>query len=85
MDWQSPAFWAEFLHAIAYREGLGDALAEGGWAAAQRARPGREIAARRYPGWGHAGHWDGRDGGVLTVSRTGGARAAVDVRHARPL
>jgi aldehyde:ferredoxin oxidoreductase len=61
MDWQSPAFWAAFLHAIAYREGLGDTLAEGGWAASRALGLGVEIAARRYPGWGQAGHWDGRD------------------------
>jgi len=25
MDWRSPAFWAELLRVLAYREGLGDA------------------------------------------------------------
>jgi aldehyde:ferredoxin oxidoreductase len=59
MDWRSPTFWAELLHAIAYREGLGDALAEGGWAAAQALSMGEELAAALYPGWGHATHWDG--------------------------
>ena len=59
MDWDSPAFWAEFLRATAYREGLGDVLAEGGWIAAQTLRAGEDMARRRYPGWGHPGHWDG--------------------------
>ena len=66
MDWQSPAFWAEFLHAIAYREGLGDVLAEGGWAAAKALGMGEDLAHRRYPGWGHNAHCDGREGSRLT-------------------
>ena len=61
MDWRSPGFWAAFLHAIAYREGLGDALAEGGWAAAKALHMGEELAARFYPGWGHPTHWDGHN------------------------
>ena len=59
MDWQSPGFWAEFLHAIAYREGMGDALAEGGWRAAQQMHLGEDLVRRYYTGWGYAGHWDG--------------------------
>jgi aldehyde:ferredoxin oxidoreductase len=62
MDWHSPAFWAEFLRAIAYREGLGDVLAEGGWAAARALHIGEEVARRSYAGWGHTGHWDGHSG-----------------------
>ena len=62
MDWQSPTFWAEFLRAIAYREGLGDVLAEGGWAAARTLGMGEHLARRRYPGWGHTAHCDGRAG-----------------------
>jgi len=65
MDWQSPAFWAEFLRAIAYRQGLGDVLAEGGWAAARTIHLGEDLARRRYPGWGHTAHCDGREGGKL--------------------
>jgi aldehyde:ferredoxin oxidoreductase len=59
MNWQSSTFWAEFLHAIAYREGIGDALAEGGWRAAQILHLGEELVRRYYTGWGYAGHWDG--------------------------
>jgi aldehyde:ferredoxin oxidoreductase len=59
MDWQSPLFWADFLHAIAYREGMGDALAEGGWRAAQVLHLGEDLVRRYYTAWGYAGHWDG--------------------------
>ena len=62
MNWRSPEFWAHLLRATAYREGLGDALAEGGWAAARTLDLGEDIAHTRYPGWGHAGHWDGHFG-----------------------
>jgi aldehyde:ferredoxin oxidoreductase len=63
MDWSSPAFWAAFLHAIAYREGMGDALAEGGWRAARSLHLGEHLAQDRYPGWGYSSHCDGREGG----------------------
>ena len=59
MDWKSPKFWAEFLRAIAYRQGIGDALAEGGWAAARILHLGEDLVRRYYTGWGFAGHWDG--------------------------
>jgi len=59
MDWQSPEFWAQFLKAITYREGMGDALALGGWAAAFKLDLGVDLMRRFYTAWGHAGHWDG--------------------------
>jgi aldehyde:ferredoxin oxidoreductase len=62
MDWYSPAFWAEMLRATAYREGLGDVLAEGGWAAARALHIGEEMARGQYAGWGHTGHWTGHTG-----------------------
>ena len=65
MDWRSPEFWATLFHAIAYREGMGDALAEGGWGASQALGLGVDLARARYPGWGQPSHWDGRDGGQL--------------------
>jgi aldehyde:ferredoxin oxidoreductase len=65
MNWRSPQFWAEFLRTIAYREGLGDTLAEGGWAASQALHLGEDLARSRYAGWGHAAHWDGHDPGNL--------------------
>ncbi|MFO7697929.1 MAG: aldehyde ferredoxin oxidoreductase N-terminal domain-containing protein [Anaerolineae bacterium] len=59
MDWQNPTFWARFLHDIAYREGLGDALAEGGLRASLDLNMGPDLARRYYNGWGFGGHWDG--------------------------
>jgi aldehyde:ferredoxin oxidoreductase len=58
IDWRSPEFWAEFLRIIAYREGLGDVLAKGGWAAAESLQLGQDLARQRYPGWGHTAHCD---------------------------
>ena len=58
MDWRSGEFWAEFLRAITYREGMGDALAEGGWAAARTLHLGEDLVRRHYTGWGFPGHWD---------------------------
>ncbi|MFN2168359.1 MAG: aldehyde ferredoxin oxidoreductase N-terminal domain-containing protein, partial [Anaerolineae bacterium] len=58
LQWRSPAFWAEFLRAIAYREGLGDVLADGGWQAANTLDMGVDLARQRYPGWGHTAHCD---------------------------
>ncbi|MBM3190659.1 MAG: hypothetical protein FJZ90_18320, partial [Chloroflexi bacterium] len=48
MDWNSPDTWVAFLHAVAYREGLGDALAEGTWRAAQRLGLGVDVVDRWY-------------------------------------
>ncbi len=59
IDWRSPQFWAAFLHAVAYREGLGDALAEGGLRAAEALALGEDLVGRSYTAWGYAGHWDG--------------------------
>ncbi len=64
MDWSSPGFWAAFLHAVAYREGIGDALAEGTWGAARKLGMGEEFASQMGGGWGQSGHWDGHYGGV---------------------
>jgi aldehyde:ferredoxin oxidoreductase len=52
-------FWVALLHNIAHREGMGDALAEGGWRAAHVLDLGTEWMRRYYTGWGYAGHWDG--------------------------
>ena len=59
IDFEDPYFWAELLRKITYREGIGDALAEGGWRASRLLGVGTEIADTLYPGWGYAGHWDG--------------------------
>jgi aldehyde:ferredoxin oxidoreductase len=66
IDWRSPAFWVEFLRCIAYRQGLGDALAEGGWAAARTLHLGEGLARQRYPGWGHNAHCDPFGWGEVT-------------------
>jgi aldehyde:ferredoxin oxidoreductase len=58
-DLNSSDFWVHLLHAMAYREGLGDALAEGGWHAALQLDLGVEYVRRYYTGWGYSGHWDG--------------------------
>ena len=62
MDWKDPRFWDMFLHALAYREGMGDALAEGGLRAASLLGLGEELVHRSYTGWGYAGHWDAHAG-----------------------
>ncbi|NLT73085.1 MAG: hypothetical protein GXX94_02665 [Chloroflexi bacterium] len=59
MDWQNPQYWAHLLRAIAYREGIGDALAEGGMRASLRLGLGIDLARRYYNSWGFGGHWDG--------------------------
>ncbi|MBN1402013.1 MAG: hypothetical protein JXA74_14320, partial [Anaerolineae bacterium] len=43
MDWSSPTFWAVFLHDLAYRDGVGDVLAEGTCAASRRLRLGESL------------------------------------------
>ena len=59
IDFRDPTFWAYFLHAIAYREGMGDALAEGGRRAPAILGFGEKQAGPLYAAWGSAGHWDG--------------------------
>lgn len=59
IDFHDPTFWVHLLHAIAYREGMGDALAEGGKRAPTLLGFGEEQAAPLYAAWGNAGHWDG--------------------------
>jgi aldehyde:ferredoxin oxidoreductase len=59
IDPDDPHFWAELLRKIAHREGIGDALAEGGRRAPDILGFGREFADEYYAAWGYAGHWDG--------------------------
>ncbi|MFH1085940.1 MAG: aldehyde ferredoxin oxidoreductase C-terminal domain-containing protein, partial [Chloroflexota bacterium] len=42
-----------------YREGMGDALADGSVRAAETLGLGEDIVGRYYTGWGYSGHWDG--------------------------
>jgi aldehyde:ferredoxin oxidoreductase len=55
-----PLFWNELFRKIAYRQGIGDALAEGGWRAAQKLGLAADLADMLYQGWGYAGHMDAR-------------------------
>ena len=59
IDLNNPEFWLELLRKMAYREGLGDVLAEGGRRAAESLGQGKEFMEALYPAWGFAGHWDG--------------------------
>jgi len=59
-DLDSPQFWESLFHKIVYREGIGEALAEGGVRAAQILGMGEEVIPEFYTAWGFAGHWDGR-------------------------
>jgi len=60
IDFDDPSFWAFLLRSIAYREGMGDALAEGGRRAPALLGFGEELVDSLYTAWGNAGHWDGR-------------------------
>ena len=59
IDLDDIRFWAETLRKIAYREGVGDVLAEGGRRAAEMLGAGQDTVGKLYPAWGQAGHWDG--------------------------
>jgi aldehyde:ferredoxin oxidoreductase len=60
IDLDNPRFWAELFRKMAYREGVGDALAEGGYRAALKLGLGLDLAEELYQGWGYAGHMDAR-------------------------
>jgi len=64
---KDPAFWAELMRKIAYREGTGNLLAEGGYRAAKELSLGQEFADEVYAAWGYAGHWDGHGDRVNRV------------------
>ena len=59
-DLDSPQFWDTMFQKIVYREGIGDALAEGGVRAAKILGFGEDLIPEFYTAWGFAGHWDGR-------------------------
>jgi aldehyde:ferredoxin oxidoreductase len=59
IDFDDAAFWAYFMRAVAYREGMGDVLAEGGRRAPAILGFGEGLAEPLYAAWGSAGHWDG--------------------------
>ena len=59
IDFNDHDFWAFLLKAITFREGMGDALAQGGLRASKLLGLGEDQAAPLYAAWGSAGHWDG--------------------------
>jgi aldehyde:ferredoxin oxidoreductase len=59
IDFDSPHFWAELLRKIAYREGTGDVLAEGGRRAIESIGLGQHMLDDLYVGWGYTNHMDG--------------------------
>ena len=59
LDFSRPATWHELLRRIAYREGVGEALSEGGVRASRKLGLGEELMREFYPAWGYAAHWDG--------------------------
>jgi aldehyde:ferredoxin oxidoreductase len=59
-QWGELVFREAFLDAIARREGIGDAIAEGVCEAAKRwgrLEQDMESGALRFPAWGATGHW----------------------------
>ena len=58
-DFDSPFFWHSLVRKVVFREGIGDALAEGTVRAAEILGIGQEFLQDFYPGWGYAAHWDG--------------------------
>ncbi|MCJ7771176.1 hypothetical protein MUP37_06350, partial [Candidatus Bathyarchaeota archaeon] len=60
IDFGKPEFWVTLLHKIAYREGIGDILAEEVPRASDKLNMGKDIVEKLYPAYGFAGHWDGR-------------------------
>ena len=59
IDLNNPAFWAETLRKMAFREGAGEPLADGGWRAHLSFGFGAEEARPLFAAWGYTGHWDG--------------------------
>jgi len=51
-------YWCKLLEKIAFREGMGDVLAEGGFRAAKTIGGSKKIN-NFYTAWGFAGHFDG--------------------------
>jgi len=59
LDLGDASFWVELMRRIAYRQGWGDLLAEGGPRVAATLGIGQDLIGRFYPAWGQASHWDG--------------------------
>ena len=59
-DLDSPHCWDALFRKITFRQGIGDALAEGSVRAAHLLGMGAELIPEFFTAWGFAGHWDGR-------------------------
>ena len=59
IDMNDPKFWVSLLEKIAYRQGMGDILAEEVPRASEILGKGEDIARQLCPAYGFAGHWDG--------------------------
>jgi aldehyde:ferredoxin oxidoreductase len=59
IDLDSPYWWDALFRKITFREGIGDALAEGAVRAAEILGTGTELIPEYFTAWGFAGHWDG--------------------------
>jgi aldehyde:ferredoxin oxidoreductase len=83
-DLNNPNMWMELLRSITFREGIGDALAEGGRRAPALLGFGEELLKPLYAAWGYAGHWDGHGDHANTIFfpywLTTALQWAVDVR-----
>jgi aldehyde:ferredoxin oxidoreductase len=58
-DLDQATSWDALFRKIAFREGSGDALAEGAVRAAEILGIGQDLVSDFYTAWGFAGHWDG--------------------------
>jgi aldehyde:ferredoxin oxidoreductase len=58
-DLNDPKFWIELMRKITFRQGIGEALAEGGRRAPALLGFGEDVSKPLYAAWGYAGHWDG--------------------------
>ena len=58
-DLDQASCWDTLFRKIVFREGIGDALAEGAVRAAEILGMGKEFVLNFYTAWGFAGHWDG--------------------------
>jgi aldehyde:ferredoxin oxidoreductase len=58
-DLDDATCWDALFRKIAFREGIGDALAEGTVRAARLLGMGERYVDDYYTAWGFAGHWDG--------------------------
>jgi aldehyde:ferredoxin oxidoreductase len=58
-DLDRASCWDTLFRKIVFREGIGDALAEGAVRAAEILGMGQDFVSDFYTAWGFAGHWDG--------------------------